>query len=65
MNTEQLTDREVLLCARALSIHRVAMRRKLDRLSKGTSEFGSTMKEIRETQALIEKLNAIDLDRVS
>ena len=65
MKVEELSDAELQLAARALSIHRVSMRRKLDRLHRGTSEYGSTLKEITDTQKLIEKLNASDLARVS
>lgn len=65
MNLNTLTDEEVTLAARALSIHRVSMRRKLDRLSKGSPEHRSTMDEIELTQQLVDKLNQVDLARAS
>lgn len=65
MKTDELSDAELQLAARALSIHRVSMRRKLDRLHRGTSEYGATLKEVADTQHLIEKLNNQDLVRMS
>jgi hypothetical protein len=65
MLTDQLTDEELQLAARALSIHRVQMRRKLMKLTPGEPSFASTLREIRETQALVSKLNGIDLDRLA
>ena len=65
MNTDQLDDEEVALTARALSIHRASVRRKLDRLTPGTSEHASTLREIHVTQRAMAKLNTVDYDRVS
>lgn len=64
MRMDSLTDAEVQLTARALSIHRVSMRRKLDRLDPDTIDYASTLREIEETQILMNKLNKIDLQRV-
>lgn len=65
MKVSEMSDAQLQLAARALSIHRVSMRRKLDRLRQGTSEYGSTLKEIGDTQELIELLNQQDLARMS
>jgi hypothetical protein len=65
MDLDNLSDQEVMLCARALSIHRVSLRRKLGRLTRGTHEHEGTMKEIKDTQELVDKLNQVDLARAS
>lgn len=65
MLTDQLTDEELQLASRALSIHRVQMRRKLMKLAPGEPSFNSTLREIKETQALVSKLNGIDLARLA
>jgi len=65
MDIEDLTDDEVVLIARALSIHRVSMRRKLDRMQRGSPEYAGTVSEIGTTQRIIAKLNTADLDRIS
>ena len=65
MNLDAFSDEEVLLMARALSIHRVSMRRKLDRLRSGSTEHTATIDEIATTQRIVAKLNQADLRRVS
>ena len=65
MDFDRLTDEEVALAARALSIHRASIRRKLDRLDHGSAEHASTLAEIRVTQNAIAKLNSVDLKRIS
>lgn len=65
MSLDSFSDDEVLLMARALSIHRVSMRRKLDRLSAGSTEHAATISEIEMTQRVVEKLNQADLKRAS
>lgn len=65
MNLDSFSDDDVVLMARALSIHRVSMRRKLDRLRPGTAEHRATISEIDQTQRIVAKLNAADLRRVS
>jgi hypothetical protein len=65
MTLDKLTDKEVTLAARALSIHRVSLRRKLDRLTRGSPEHQNTMDEIELTQKLVDKLNQVDLARAS
>jgi hypothetical protein len=62
---DSFSDDEVLLMARALSIHRVSMRRKLDRLRSGSTEHAATLNEIATTQRIVAKLNQADLKRVS
>jgi hypothetical protein len=63
VNLEAFSDDEVLLMARALSIHRVSMRRKLDRLRHGSPEHTATISEIASTQRIVSKLNQADLKR--
>jgi hypothetical protein len=65
MNLDNLTDKEIMLAARALSIHRVSLRRKLDRLTRGSPEHKATMAEIQLTQDLVDKFNQVDLARAS
>jgi hypothetical protein len=65
MDLDSFTDADVVLMARALSIHRVSMRRKLDRLRPGTPEFAATIDEIDRTQDIVAKLNTADLRRIS
>ncbi len=65
MDLDSFTDADVVLMARALSIHRVSMRRKLDRLRPGTPEFKATIDEIDRTQDIVAKLNTADLRRIS
>jgi hypothetical protein len=64
MDTNHMTDEEVVLAAKALSIHRASQRRKLDRLREGTAEYRTTLDEIGQTQRLVNKLNAVDLQRL-
>jgi hypothetical protein len=64
MNLNDLTDDEVALSARALSIHRASIRRKLDRLTPGTSEYIATLAEIEATQGIVDKLNSADMQRI-
>ena len=63
MDIDQLTDEEVLLTSRAVSIHRTALRRKLDRLATGSAEVMITVEEMQLAQQVINKLNAADLER--
>ena len=65
MILDQLTDDEVLLTARALSIHRVSIRRKLTRMRRGTPEYQQALREIEITTTAADKLNRADLDRAS
>jgi hypothetical protein len=65
MELSTLSDAEVAVTARALSIHRVSVRRKLDRLRPGTPEHRQALTEMTETTQAIAKLNAADLKRVS
>lgn len=65
MDLDSFSDDEVLLMSRALSIHRVSMRRKLDRLRSGSAEHTATIDEIAKTQRIVAKLNQADLKRVS
>jgi hypothetical protein len=64
MNLDRLSNDEITLAARALSIHRVALRRKIERLNKGSSDHESTVAEIIATTALIDKFNQADLQRI-
>jgi len=64
MNLDAFDDEDVLLMARALSIHRVSMRRKLDRLRSGSAERAATIDEIARTQRIVAKLNQADLKRI-
>ena len=63
--TNQLSDEEVALTARALSIHRVSVRRKLLRMKPGTPEYRNALAEIELTTRAVNKFNAVDLDRAS
>ena len=65
MGLDSFSDDEVMLMARAMSIHRVSMRRKLDRLQAGTQEHRATLDEIKRTQGIVTKLNNADLRRIS
>lgn len=65
VNTDQLTEEELQLAARALSIHRAQTRRKLTMLTPGTAAYRSTLREIQETQDLVAKLNCLDLNHVA
>jgi len=65
MILDQLTDDEILLTARALSIHRVSIRRKLGRMKSGTPEYRQALQEIETTTRAVNKLNAADLQRAS
>lgn len=65
MDLESFSDDEVLLMARMASIHRVSMRRKLDRLRSGSTEHAATIDEIASTQRVMAKLNRADLKRAS
>lgn len=65
MDLDSFSDDEVLLMSRALSIHRVSMRRKLDRLRSGSAEHTATLNEIETTQRVVAKLNRADLKRAS
>lgn len=58
-----LSNDEVALVARALSIHRAAMRRKLDRIRSDGTEYVNAFDEVRATSALVEKFNAEDMRR--
>lgn len=64
MDIGSMTNDEVVLAAKALSIHRASQRRKLDRLRKGSSEYATALDEINQTQRLVNKLNAVDLQRL-
>jgi hypothetical protein len=65
VNLDQLSDEELTLAARALSIHRVSMRRKIGRLRAGSPERQACFDEIEMTQRLMDKLNIADLQRIS
>lgn len=65
MDTDQLTNGEVELAAKALSIHRSAQRRKLNRLRRGSPEYAATLAEVEDSQRLLEKLTTVDLQRLS
>lgn len=64
MDLNKLTDQEVVLAARALSIHRGMLRRKLQRIPRNEREHANTMNEIVETTELIAKLQTEDLRRL-
>lgn len=64
MDISVLTNDEVTLAARAMSIHRASMRRKLDRLVKDSPEYKATLEELAISQRLVEKLNRADLRRI-
>jgi len=65
MKLDQLTDDEVLLTARALSIHRVSIRRKLGRMTPGSTEYRQALSEIEITTRCVGKLIAADLQRAT
>jgi hypothetical protein len=64
MDITRLTNDEVVLAARALSIHRASMRRKLEKLRPGTREYQLTLAEVRDSQELVNKLQSADLARL-
>lgn len=64
MDTSVLSDNEVMLAARALSIHRSMLRKKLGRINRRDPEHQRTMDEIVDTTNLIHKLNQADLQRL-
>ena len=65
MDMAQLTDDEVLVVARATSIHRVSLRRKLGRLAPGHPDYSRTLVEIETAQQALSKLNVDDLNRLT
>ena len=65
MDTDQLTNSEVELATKAISIHRSAQRRKLNRLRRDSPEFSATLAEVEEAQHLLEKLTTVDLQRLN
>jgi len=64
MDLKMLTDDEVALSARALSIHRVSLRKKLGRMRPGSSEHAQALQEVVAATNLIAKLNQADLVRL-
>lgn len=60
-----ITNDELRLLTRVLSIHRSSMRRKLSRFPTGSREYINTVGEIQETQDLASKLQALDVERLS
>jgi hypothetical protein len=64
MDISKLTDREVALVAKCLSIHRGSLRKKLSRIPREDPEHSTTMAEIVDTTDLMAKLNQEDLDRL-
>lgn len=65
VDIKSLTDEEVLLAARALSIHRVSLRRKIGRLNRGSPERTEALHELAETTQLLDKLNQADWTRIA
>ena len=65
MDIAKLTDNEILLATRALSIHRVSLRRKIGRLSRGSSEHRQALVELTETTVLLDKFNKADMARIA
>jgi hypothetical protein len=65
MDVKSLTDEEILLASRALSIHRVSLRRKIGRLSRGSPERQEALIELNETTVLLDKLNQADWTRIA
>jgi hypothetical protein len=64
MNLDSFSDDEVVLMARALSIHRASLRRKVDRVTDA-HERALTITEMKSAQRIINKLNSADLRRIS
>jgi hypothetical protein len=64
MELSQLSDREIAIASRALSIHRGALRKKLSRIPRKDPEHSNTMTEIVDTTELMAKLNKEDLHRL-
>jgi hypothetical protein len=65
MDMTKLTDNEILLASRALSIHRVSLRRKIGRLTRGSQEHRQAIVELTETTELLDKLNQADMTRIA
>jgi len=65
VDINQLTDAEVLVAARAASIHRVSLRRKLGRLPTDSAEYARTLTEIEVVQGLVTKFNVKDFERLT
>lgn len=63
--SDDLTSDEISLIARAVSIHRHALRRKLGRVPARSAEYQRTVIEMAETDAVIAKFNEADLQRIS
>ena len=63
VNLESFDDDEVVLMARALSIHRASLRRKVDRLTDAR-ERASAINEMKMTGRIVNKLNQADLQRI-
>ena len=64
MTLEQFNDDEVVLIARTLSIHRVSLRRKVNRLTTGSHERAACIAEMQMTGRIVNKLQAADLQRI-
>jgi len=64
MELSRLSDRELAITSRALSIHRGALRKKLARIPRKDPEHTNTMQEIVDTTNLMAKLNQEDLHRL-
>ena len=63
MNLESFSDEEIVLMARALSIHRASLRRKVNRLTD-VHERASAINEMKMTGHIVNKLNRADLQRI-
>lgn len=55
----------MVLTARALSIHRVSLRRKVGRLTRGSPEYQQTLDELDAITTLLDKLNKADMVRIA
>lgn len=59
-----MTNEQIMLNTRALSIHRASLRRKLDKMRPNTREYALTLDELKETQLLLNQLADEDIHRL-
>lgn len=65
MDPSQLTDQQVRDVAKALGVHRTAVRKKLDRLPAMGREHDETVAELDRFTELSAMFNDMDLERAS
>lgn len=62
---DQLSDEQIALAGRIFSVHRTSLRRRLERLEPHDPERKRVLRELEETQDLVDIFNDEDLDRLN